>query len=106
MPFDAAPKRPTLSRIGAGERPLHVTEQLALEQALGQRAAVDREERTFGARRQLVDVARDDFLTGSRLALDEHGRIGRRDGLDEAQHVEPRLARADRTRDAVPLVRA
>ena len=34
----------------AGERSLHVTEQLALEQALGQRAAVDREERSFGAR--------------------------------------------------------
>ncbi len=84
---------------GAGERSLHVTEQFALEQALGKRAAVDREKRPFGARRQLVDVAGDDFLAGSRLALNEHGGIGRRHGLDEAQHVEPRLARADGRRD-------
>ena len=54
----------------AGERSLHVAEQFALEQALGKRAAVDRQERPVGTRRQLVDVARDDFLTGARLALD------------------------------------
>ena len=88
---------------GAGERSLHVTEQFALEQAFGERAAVDREEGPFRAHGEIVDVARDDFLAGSRLALNEHGRIGRRDGLDEVQHVEPRLADADGTRIAVPL---
>ncbi len=89
----------------AGERALHVTEQFALEQAFGERAAVDREERSLRAHRQIVDVAGDDFLTGSRLALNEHRGIGRRDRLDETQHVEPRLARADGTRDR-PAVRA
>ena len=53
-----------------GERPLHVAEQLGLQQALGEGAAVDREERPFAARRQLVDVSGDDLFTGSRLALD------------------------------------
>ena len=99
MPLVDAPNRPILSLNGAGERALHVTEQLALEQAFGERAAVDREERPFGARRELVDVAGDDLLTRSRLALDQHRGVGRRDGLDEPQHVEPRLARADGSRD-------
>src|SRR5207244_2557006 len=36
------------------------------------RAAVEGEEAPVRARRQLVDVARDDFLPRARLALDEH----------------------------------
>src|SRR6266581_2712999 len=50
-----------------GERAFHVTEQFRLEQALRQRAAVQRQERPFAPRRQLVDVAGDDFLSGPRL---------------------------------------
>ena len=88
----------------AGERAFHVAEQLALEQALRKRAAVDREKRPLGARRQLVDVAGDDSPCPFPIRPDEHRGIGRRDGLDEPENVEPRLARADRPRDAAALV--
>src|SRR3989454_11634439 len=45
----------------ARERALDVSEQLRLEQALGERPAVEREERAFGTRRALVNVAGDDL---------------------------------------------
>src|SRR6266566_4243956 len=78
----------------ARERSLHVAEQLRLEQALGQRPAVERKESAVRARGQLVDVARDDFLPRTRLALDEHRALSRRHLLSELQHVleRPRLA--------------
>ena len=41
--------------VGAGERALLVTEELALEQGLGDGRAVEREERGVGARAVLVD---------------------------------------------------
>ena len=71
-----------------------MAEQLGLEQAFGQRAAVEREEQSFGPRGQLVEVAGDDFFTGARLPLDEHGALGRGHLLREPQHLaeEPRLA--------------
>src|SRR5438270_5408512 len=47
---------------GAGERSLHVTEQFALQQSFRERAAVDGEEGTLDAIRQVMDVASDDFL--------------------------------------------
>ena len=92
---------------GAGERTLHVAEQLALEQALGQRAAVDREERPVGARREIVDVPRDDFLAGSRLALDQHGahRSARRSPTRRSTSSHDLLVPIGRA-DAVPLARA
>src|SRR5262245_3089881 len=54
----------TLVLHGAGERTLHVTKQLALQQAFGECAAVDREEGPVFAVRQLVNVSCDDFLAG------------------------------------------
>ena len=80
----------------ASERPLHVAEQLALQEALGQRATVDRREGTVGAPRELVDVPRDDLLAGSRFALNEDGRFRRRDRLGQPQHLKPAAAVADR----------
>ncbi len=64
--------------LRAGERALLVTEQLALDEVLGQRAAVDRHERTASAR-LIVNRARDHFLAGARFALDEHRDLRRRD---------------------------
>ena len=44
---------------------------------------------------QVVDRARDQFLAGARLALDQHRRVGRRDDLDLLQHLPERRALAD-----------
>src|SRR5213596_1087357 len=79
---------------GARERALDVSEQLRLEQALGERPAVERQERAFGTRRALVNVAGDDLLPGSRLAPDQHRALRRRHLLGQPQHIlkQPRLA--------------
>ena len=84
----------------AGERALLVAEQLALEQVLGDRRAVDRDERRPCARAQLVQRAGEQFLAGAAPpssitdtsadgdALDRLGdlqHLGRR-GDDRAEH--------------------
>ena len=74
----------------AGERALLVPEQLALDQRAGDRAAIDDDERLRVPRRQLVQGARDHVLAGAGLALDEHGRVGRRDLLDQAEDLAHR----------------
>ena len=51
VPRSAASKRPSRSADGAGERALHVAEELALEQPLGERRAVDLDERARGCAR-------------------------------------------------------
>ena len=76
-----------LARDGAGERALLVAEELAFEQAGGNGGAIQLDEGALAARAQAVDGARQQFLAGSRLALDQHGGIGGRDGLNLAQHV-------------------
>ena len=52
--------------LRAGERAARVAEQLGLEHALGDRAAVHRDERPGGARRRLVERAGDQLLAGAR----------------------------------------
>src|SRR5881396_1263418 len=69
------------------ERSLHVAEQLGLEEALRERAAVQRKESAIRARGQLVDVARDDLLPRARLSLDQHRALGGRHLLGELQHL-------------------
>ena len=63
-----------LARHRAGERAALVTEQLALEQRLGERRAVQLDERAVRARRPLVDRVGDELLAGAALAGDQHGR--------------------------------
>src|SRR5256885_6101028 len=79
----------------AGERALLVAEQLRLEQRLGQRGAVDRDERAAAPRRARVDRAGDELLAGAALALDEHRRGAAGDLLEERHHPAERGARAD-----------
>ncbi len=76
-----------LVSYGAREGALDVAEELRLEQAFGQCAAVQRKEQAFRARRQLVEVAGNDFLTRSRFALDEDGALGRRHLLRQSHHI-------------------
>ena len=68
---------------GAGERALLVSEELAFEQRLGQRGAVDGDERFVSAVRVRMDGAGNQFLPRAALACNQHGRIGRRHFRDE-----------------------
>jgi hypothetical protein len=52
-----------------------VPEQLALEQRLGDGAAVHRDERTRRARRLVVHEPGDALLARAALTGDEHGRV-------------------------------
>ena len=63
--------------LGVGERALHVAEQLAFEDALGQAAGVDRDQRARGAQRDRVQRLRDQSLAGAVLAGDEDVGVGR-----------------------------
>src|SRR2546428_349253 len=91
----------------AGEGAAHVPEELALEQRLGERAAVDGHERPLAARAVRVDGACDEFLAGAALAEDEHRAAPGRDARDRlvdldhgrraAHHAAQLLAR-DRER--------
>src|SRR5262249_42491371 len=106
---------PAHARLGgAGERALHVAEELRLHERLGDRAAVHRDERHLGAPALEVDAARYDLLAGARLAGDEDGRIRLRDAAGElaellgrARFAEEDLARArlDAWVDAAALPR-
>ena len=69
---------PAPVRHGAGERPAHVAEQLALDQLLGDRRAVDLDEGPAAAPAQRVDAARHQFLARAVLAEDQHPAVGRR----------------------------
>ena len=83
VPPSANSKRPTRVGQGAGECPFLVTEQLALEQIRGDRAAIDRHERMARAAGQLVDMARDHLLAGAGLAEDQHVGVEGRHLLDQ-----------------------
>src|SRR5436189_160216 len=84
-----------MSPRGAGERTALVAEQLALEHARGDRAAVDMEERAGGARGSRVDGARDETLAGAALAEDEHARVAAGDAVDRLHELLDRARFAD-----------
>ena len=65
-----------LGRGRAGERAADVAEQLRLEQRLGNRRAVDLDERHVALRAAVVDGARDQLLARAGLAGDEDGALG------------------------------
>ena len=67
----------------AGERALLVAEELALQERLAERRAVEPHERRLGARAGAVDRLGDQLLAGAALAVDEHAGAARRHLLDE-----------------------
>src|SRR6185369_14300707 len=80
----------------ARERSLHVTEELALEQRLRDRAAVDRDEGLVRAHTRAVDRTREQFLARAALALDQHARIAGGHALRLRQEIfHQRRARDD-----------
>ncbi len=63
---------------GAGEGAFFVPEQFGLQQGFGQRGTIERDERPFAARTQVVEGAGDDFLAGTALpAQQDRGAAGR-----------------------------
>ena len=80
---------------GAGERPLLVAEELGLEQRLGDRRAVDLDQRLLGAGAVLVQQVGDQLLAGAALAGDQHGAARRRDLAHDLEDPRERRAAAD-----------
>ena len=64
-----------LGRDGAGERALFMAKQGGFQHVVGDRRAVDRNERLFGTARLLVDITRQHFFTGAGLAGNQHSGI-------------------------------
>ena len=89
----ASAKRPGRSAVAPVNAPRDVTEQLALEQRLGQRRAVDRDERAARAPRSRVDGARATSpLPVPVSPMIEHGTSASRDALDDVEHLAHRRA--------------
>ena len=95
-------EQPFLVADGAGERAAQVAEELALEQVLGDGAAVDRQEDRVAPVAEVVDGARHDLLADAALAGDQHRARHRRDALDQRHHLAHRRRLADQVLE-VPL---
>src|ERR1700686_1471226 len=79
-------------------------EQFVLDQRVGNRRAVDGDERAVTARRELMDGASEQFLARARLALQQHARIRRRHALDRIGHLDDARRIADDRGKPVPLL--
>src|SRR6266481_8706058 len=81
--FEAADALRDCSR----ECALLVSEQLAFQQTRRNSRAVEFDERLRAPRTQIMDGARDQFLSCTRVSIDEHGRVCRSDRLHLLQHT-------------------
>ncbi len=64
-----------------------MTEKFALDQVLGDRGAIHRDERLGGTMTVLPDGPRDQFLSGAALARDHHGHVAGRHLTDDLEHI-------------------
>src|SRR5437899_59942 len=87
------PSGPVAQRTG--ERALHVSEELALEQVVRDRRTVHADKWLMPANAAVVNRPRDEFLAGARFTLDEDGRRRRRDHGNLFEHLAERGTRAD-----------
>ena len=78
---------PAAHRLRAGEGAALVAEELALEEVLGDRGGVDRDERLCRPRAVPVQRQGDELLPGSGFAGDEHGRVRLRKPPDGAKYL-------------------
>ena len=81
--------------LGVGERAACVPEELALDQAVGNGAAVDRDERLLAPRAEVVNRARRELLAGARLTCDEDRRVATGEPANHLQRAEERRRFAD-----------
>ncbi|EFQ61796.1 hypothetical protein PFWH6_4198 [Pseudomonas fluorescens WH6] len=72
---------------GTGERAFFVTEQRRFEHVVGDRRAVDGDERLLGAGRLLVDIPRKHLFTGTRFAGNQHRGITARHPSRQLQQL-------------------
>ena len=79
----------------SGKGAADVAEELALQQTLGEGAAVDPHEGARTSRRELVDRPRDELLSGACFAEQQHRGIGAGHAAGGRVDLEHRLARAD-----------
>ena len=89
-------EQPGMGRPGVGEGPLHVAEQLALQQRLRQRRAVDGDHRGVLAAAGVVERACDSLLAGAALPGDQDRGVRIGHSLDE---LPDRLHRRALARD-------
>jgi hypothetical protein len=94
-------ERADAGRAGAGEGAGLVAEQLGLEQVRRDRAAVDDHERAVAARALEMQRLGGELLAGAALALEEHGGVGRRGGLEEREGGAHRDRRAAQQAETV-----
>ncbi len=92
-----------LARESTGEGAFLVAEQLALEEGLRDRGAVDRDERGGTPRTEVVKGAGDQLFPRSRLPLKEDRRVGRGDLLNLPTEIDHRLRFPDDPREPEPL---
>jgi hypothetical protein len=74
-----------------------VTEQLALQEILGDGAAIDAQHLGFGASGGVVDGARHDLLPGAGFARDQHRHVGVFHAIDQRVDLAHREAGTDQT---------
>ena len=92
---------PPLAQGGRpGEGALLVAEELALDERGGQGGAVELDEGPLPPGAQRVEGVGDEVLAHAGLALEEHGRRGRRHLLDLGQHVAQRVGAAHHALEA------
>ena len=85
--------------IGPGKGALAVAEQFGLEQGVGKRGGVDRQERPLAHGALVVNGTGDQLLAASALALNQHGRRRRCDLMHQFEHgLHPRVLRDDQRR--------
>src|SRR6185503_15096571 len=77
---------------GPGEGAPLVPEEFRLEERLGERAAIDRDERRLGPPARDVDRLREHLLAGAALAQEKDAGVGRRHALGQGERVLHRAA--------------
>ena len=87
-------------RVGAGERPFLVAEQLAFDERRRQRRAVQRDERAGLAGARVVDRLRDETLADAGFPLQQHGARRGRHLLHLGHDVAHDVARREEALDA------
>ena len=96
-------ERPIPRRRRAGERALLVSEELALDQVLGDGAAIEDHEGPLAARRLVVERPGDELLSRARLAGDHDGDVHRRDLLEEPENLSHPRRATDHSREEAGL---
>ena len=82
MPWCGGFELADLAARGAGEAPALVAEQLAFQQALGQRRAIQADERPFAPRAGKMHRPGDQFLADAAFAANQHRGVRRRGAGD------------------------